>query len=87
MTTYTILTTDSSSRLSWLHDRMPALLVGEEAVNTWLTGEKGIMEVCACVRQDVWLFVQLASGYCHVLVVLGVVTANLGRQIPRGLCR
>jgi putative SOS response-associated peptidase YedK len=41
--TYTVLTTDASPRLAWLHDRMPALLVGDGAVAAWLEGGK--MEV------------------------------------------
>ncbi|KAI8464931.1 MAG: hypothetical protein J3K34DRAFT_489601 [Monoraphidium minutum] len=38
--TYTILTTDSSPRLAWLHDRMPALLPGDGDVSAWLEGGK-----------------------------------------------
>ncbi|GAB4816659.1 hypothetical protein N2152v2_003705 [Parachlorella kessleri] len=34
--TYTILTTDSSKRLSWLHDRMPVLLRDKAAQQAWL---------------------------------------------------
>jgi len=51
--TYTMLTTDSAPRFSWLHNRMPALLVGEGAVAGWLgspgyTDEKGaLLEVCS----------------------------------------
>ncbi len=34
--TYTILTTDSSKRLEWLHDRMPVILQNEEEAAAWL---------------------------------------------------
>ncbi|KAI8816356.1 uncharacterized protein EV422DRAFT_546407 [Fimicolochytrium jonesii] len=33
---YTIITTSSSNALSWLHDRMPAILRSEEEVDKWL---------------------------------------------------
>ncbi|KAM7451134.1 hypothetical protein ABFA07_001203 [Porites harrisoni] len=33
---YTIITVNSSSSLDWLHDRMPAILDGEEEVRQWL---------------------------------------------------
>ncbi|KAK9817878.1 hypothetical protein WJX72_003558 [[Myrmecia] bisecta] len=39
MYTYTILTTDSSKRLQWLHDRMPVILPDEAAAEQWLAGE------------------------------------------------
>lgn len=38
--TFTILTVDSSDKLTWLHDRMPAFLIGPEAESAWL-GEEG----------------------------------------------
>ncbi|KAL0044513.1 hypothetical protein WJX82_010311 [Trebouxia sp. C0006] len=34
--TYTIMTTDSSKRLQWLHDRMPVILTSDEQVEAWL---------------------------------------------------
>lgn len=34
--TYTIMTTDSSKRLQWLHDRMPVVLTTDEQVQAWL---------------------------------------------------
>ncbi|BDA46358.1 Abasic site processing protein HMCES [Coccomyxa sp. Obi] len=34
--TYTILTTDSSKRLQWLHDRMPVILPDAQAAEAWL---------------------------------------------------
>lgn len=37
--TYTILTTDSSKRLAWLHDRMPVLLTSDEQAEAWLATE------------------------------------------------
>jgi len=38
LSTYTIMTVDSSPRLTWLHDRMPVLLTDEAAVQAWLGG-------------------------------------------------
>eukprot|EP00208_Stichococcus_sp_RCC1054_P001087 CAMPEP_0206144216 /NCGR_PEP_ID=MMETSP1473-20131121/23396_1 /ASSEMBLY_ACC=CAM_ASM_001109 /TAXON_ID=1461547 /ORGANISM="Stichococcus sp, Strain RCC1054" /LENGTH=491 /DNA_ID=CAMNT_0053539973 /DNA_START=197 /DNA_END=1672 /DNA_ORIENTATION=+ len=37
--TFTILTTDSSKRLSWLHDRMPVVLTTRAAIDLWLSGK------------------------------------------------
>ncbi|KAL0020070.1 hypothetical protein WJX79_002941 [Trebouxia sp. C0005] len=34
--TYTIMTTDSSRRIQWLHDRMPVILTSDEQVAAWL---------------------------------------------------
>jgi putative SOS response-associated peptidase YedK len=34
--TYTILTTESSERLKWLHDRMPVILKDEKAQELWI---------------------------------------------------
>ncbi|XP_077986563.1 abasic site processing protein HMCES-like [Glandiceps talaboti] len=34
--TYTIITVPASPELSWLHDRMPAILDGDDAVHDWL---------------------------------------------------
>ncbi|KAK6940450.1 SOS response associated peptidase (SRAP) [Dillenia turbinata] len=36
--TFTILTTSSSSALSWLHDRMPVILAGKESTEMWFNG-------------------------------------------------
>lgn len=36
MYTYTILTTDSSKKLEWLHDRMPCILRDKESQEMWL---------------------------------------------------
>ncbi|XP_078434323.1 embryonic stem cell-specific 5-hydroxymethylcytosine-binding protein isoform X2 [Wolffia australiana] len=36
--TFTILTTSSSSKLQWLHDRMPVILGDKSSINTWLNG-------------------------------------------------
>jgi putative SOS response-associated peptidase YedK len=39
--TYTIITTDSNTQLSFLHDRMPVILdAGSEAMKTWLDPER-----------------------------------------------
>ncbi|CAN1141996.1 Abasic site processing protein HMCES [Linum perenne] len=37
--TFTILTTSSSSKLNWLHDRMPVILGDKDATDTWLNGD------------------------------------------------
>lgn len=34
--TFTIVTTDASKQLDWLHDRMPVVLPSDVALNTWL---------------------------------------------------
>jgi putative SOS response-associated peptidase YedK len=45
MYTYTILTTESSKELQWLHDRMPVILKDEEAQHMWLsTTDKSSLE-------------------------------------------
>lgn len=36
--TFTIITTDSSSALKWLHDRMPVILGDEASTDIWLNG-------------------------------------------------
>ncbi|KAL8258911.1 hypothetical protein R6Q59_026864 [Mikania micrantha] len=36
--TFTILTTNSSSALGWLHDRMPVILGNKESIDEWLDG-------------------------------------------------
>lgn len=33
---YTVITVDASKAMNWIHERMPALLDGEEAVRKWL---------------------------------------------------
>ncbi|EIE23986.1 DUF159-domain-containing protein [Coccomyxa subellipsoidea C-169] len=42
LTTYTILTTDSSKRLQWLHDRMPVILPDAQAEEAWL--QDGVLD-------------------------------------------
>ncbi|KAG8435924.1 hypothetical protein GDO86_007137 [Hymenochirus boettgeri] len=34
--TYTVITVDASKSMNWIHDRMPAILDGDEAVRKWL---------------------------------------------------
>ena len=34
--TYSVITVAASPEISWLHDRMPAILDGEDAVRDWL---------------------------------------------------
>ncbi|XP_013790408.1 embryonic stem cell-specific 5-hydroxymethylcytosine-binding protein-like [Limulus polyphemus] len=36
---FTIITVGASNEMKWLHDRMPAVLDGEETVNMWLDSE------------------------------------------------
>ncbi|KAK9906507.1 hypothetical protein WJX75_003054 [Coccomyxa subellipsoidea] len=42
LTTYTILTTDSSKRLQWIHDRMPVILPDAQAEEAWL--QNGVLD-------------------------------------------
>lgn len=44
MPTATILTTDSSERLAWLHDRMPVVLPDAQACRRWLSAPVGELE-------------------------------------------
>lgn len=45
MYTYTILTTESSKELQWLHDRMPVILKDEKAQHMWLnTTDKSLLD-------------------------------------------
>lgn len=39
--TFTIVTTQSSKDMEWLHDRMPCILETEEQVMAWLNCEDG----------------------------------------------
>lgn len=39
--TFTIITTSSSSQLSFIHDRMPVILESEEDIKLWLDPSKG----------------------------------------------
>jgi len=48
---FTILTTDTSERLAWLHDRMPCILPDQAACDQWLSGAdtfsaKSLNELC-----------------------------------------
>lgn len=36
----TIITVEASDRISWLHDRMPAVLPNDDAVSRWLSSQK-----------------------------------------------
>jgi len=42
--TYSIITVPASKNLEWMHDRMPALLDGDEAVDKWLDSENVPLE-------------------------------------------
>ncbi|KAI8972616.1 hypothetical protein BD414DRAFT_217116 [Trametes punicea] len=53
--TFTIVTTDASKELSWLHDRQPVILPDEAALETWLETTSGkwtaaLSELCAPYR-------------------------------------
>jgi putative SOS response-associated peptidase YedK len=50
LATYTIMTVDSSPRLSWLHDRMPVVLEDDAAVQAWLQGKDSKAQVRASER-------------------------------------
>jgi len=39
--TFTIVTTDASSALSWLHDRQPVILSSTDELDSWLDTSKG----------------------------------------------
>lgn len=39
--TFTIVTTDASKDLSWLHDRQPVILPDEHALSVWLDTSSG----------------------------------------------
>lgn len=39
--TFTIITTSSSSQLSFIHDRMPVILESEEDIKLWLDPHEG----------------------------------------------
>ncbi|GLI65353.1 hypothetical protein VaNZ11_008902, partial [Volvox africanus] len=54
--TFTIITTDSSEPLAWLHDRMPVILTTDEEISAWL-GEKAPkdkagLETLGCYETD-----------------------------------
>ncbi|GIM04147.1 hypothetical protein Vretimale_8755, partial [Volvox reticuliferus] len=54
--TFTIITTDSSEPLAWLHDRMPVILTTEEEISAWL-GEvesKGTAGLEASLKADAY---------------------------------
>jgi len=42
--TYTIITVDASKNLKWMHNRMPAILDGDDAVDKWLDSENVSLE-------------------------------------------
>lgn len=50
LSSFTIITTSSNKQLSFLHDRMPALLTRPEEVKTWLSGDKWSPKLQALVR-------------------------------------
>ncbi|XP_078066100.1 abasic site processing protein HMCES isoform X2 [Mustelus asterias] len=49
--TYTVITVQASKAMDWIHDRMPAILDGEEAVRMWLDyGEVPPMEAVKLIH-------------------------------------
>ncbi|XP_043563550.1 abasic site processing protein HMCES [Chiloscyllium plagiosum] len=49
--TYTVITVDASKAMDWIHDRMPAILDGEEAVRMWLDyGQVPAMEALKLIH-------------------------------------
>lgn len=73
LATFTILTTDSSTRLRWLHDRMPVLLMSTEAQDAWL-GE----------TVDFKTLNQLVTPYNGEDLVWHEVTPQMGKPAFQG---
>lgn len=48
--TFTIVTTDSSKQLSFLHDRMPVVLATEADIELWLNESDWSKELAALVK-------------------------------------
>ncbi|XP_059799952.1 abasic site processing protein HMCES isoform X2 [Hypanus sabinus] len=49
--THTIITVSASKAMSWVHERMPAILDGEDAVRRWLDyGEISVMEAIKLIH-------------------------------------
>lgn len=48
--TFTIVTTDSSKQLSFLHDRMPVVLTSEDDIELWLSESDWSMELAHLVK-------------------------------------
>lgn len=48
---YSVITVDSSPALSWLHDRMPAILTSDEEIEQWLNFEDiPLNKAVSCIR-------------------------------------
>lgn len=58
LTSFTILTVDSSKKLEWLHDRMPAILPTREAVDEWLR-QSSECDTAVLVEKVSWLRVEV----------------------------
>eukprot|EP00127_Corallochytrium_limacisporum_P001129 Clim_evm3s41 gene=Clim_evmTU3s41 len=43
--TFTVITTEASKPMSWLHDRMPVILNTQEEINEWVDSSKDFSEV------------------------------------------
>lgn len=56
---YSVVTLDSSSAVSWIHERMPAILDGDEAIDNWLNfGE-------VTTEEALELLVSVKNLQCH----------------------
>ncbi|ODN06455.1 Embryonic stem cell-specific 5-hydroxymethylcytosine-binding protein, partial [Orchesella cincta] len=69
---YTIITMESNDTLSWLHDRMPAILDNEESVAAWLnatpkTSTADLMSILKPVKSLQWHPVdpKVGNSRCH----------------------
>ncbi|CAI5971496.1 unnamed protein product [Closterium sp. NIES-64] len=72
--TFTIVTTASSQRLQWLHDRMPAILPSQHHVAAWLHGKLSGPDAIA----------HLCSPYNHPDLVWHAVTPEVGKPAFNG---
>ena len=53
--TYTVITVDAHPKFSHIHDRMPAILDGDDAVRTWLDPSLSTHEVAKLLEPSVVL--------------------------------
>ncbi|CAI5502684.1 unnamed protein product [Closterium sp. Naga37s-1] len=72
--TFTIVTTASSQRLQWLHDRMPAILPSQHHVAAWLHGKLSGPDAIT----------HLCTPYNHPDLVWHAVTPEVGKPAFNG---
>ncbi|CAI5489533.1 unnamed protein product [Closterium sp. Naga37s-1] len=72
--TFTIVTTASSQRLQWLHDRMPAILPSQHHVAAWLHGKLSGPDAIT----------HLCSPYNHPDLLWHAVTPEVGKPAFNG---